>query len=304
MADARRFSDVTMKASHNTYDVNWPLTTMKSSGGWSFPVYEAGCRAVELDVGQYGGPDPGRQMQWSVQHGGDYNLHFRQLSQFLAELRGWSDATRDHDVVTIFMCLKGIVDRGPFPELLDRYVAQFLCGNDLDRLYRPADLLAKSGAGDLRAAARKKGWPTLDEMRGRFLLVMTGFHASLAHYAESPKDRLGFACIDCTDDEVSPAKYIDGKPNQLFLNYHLFGDHRKTWVSCVQGLPGRPVGALPRLPGPGRLVGRGRRRRHPHAGHRQHPPSLARSVRSRTGRKGRQGVTVGQPALSVRKTTV
>lgn len=115
MADARRFSDVTMKASHNTYDINWPLASMKTSGGWAFPVYEAGCRAVELDIGQYGGPDPGRQMQWSVQHGGDFNLHNRQLSQFLAELRGWSDANRDHDVVTIFICLKGIVDRGPFP---------------------------------------------------------------------------------------------------------------------------------------------------------------------------------------------
>jgi hypothetical protein len=234
MGDARRFSDVTMKASHNTYDINWPLATMTSSGGWSFPVYEAGCRAVELDIGQYGGPDPGRQMQWSVQHGGDFVLHNRQLSQFLAELRGWSEATPDHDVVTIFMCLKGIVDRGPFPELLDRYIAQFLCGNDLDRLYRPADLLARSGAGDLREAARKKGWATLDALRGRFLVVMTGFHQSLAHYAASPKDRIGFACIDCTEDEKPPGFYIDGKPNQLFLNYHLFGDHRKAWVPAFK----------------------------------------------------------------------
>lgn len=240
MADARRFSDVTMKASHNTYDINWPLVSMKASGGWTFPVYEAGCRAVELDIGQYGGPDPGRQMQWSVQHGGDYRLHNRQLSQFLAELRGWSDANRDHDVVTIFICLKGIVDRGPFPDLLDRYLAQFLCGNDLDRLYRPADLLSGSGQSDLRAAAKKKGWATLDEVRGRFLLVMTGFHASLAHYAAVPKDRLGFACIDCTDDEVSPAQYIDGKPNQLFLNYHLFGDHRKTWVPACKAFRDDP----------------------------------------------------------------
>ena len=77
-------------------------------------------------------------------------------------------------------------------------------------------------------------------MRGRFLLVMTGFHASLAHYAASPKDRLGFACIDCTDDEVSPAKYIDGKPNQLFLNYHLFGDHRKTWVPACKAFRDDP----------------------------------------------------------------
>ncbi len=230
MTGGRRYHQVAMKASHNTFSIDAPLTSLTPEGTWQFPVYDAGCRAIELDVAQYGGPGPGRFMQWSVQHDDRFKLHNRQLSQFLAELRGWSGANRTHDVVTILICLKGVASLDAFPGQLDTYVAQFLGADDLDCLYRPADLLDGSGATDLRGAARGKGWPTLEALRGRFMLVMSGEPAMLNAYAAAPERRLGFACADCDDDRVSPPEYVASRPNQLFLNYHLFGDHRAQWV--------------------------------------------------------------------------
>jgi hypothetical protein len=228
-----------MKASHNTFQVDAPLTTLLPAGGWSFPVYDtSNCRAIELDIAQYGGAGPGRHMQWSVQHDGTYDLHNRQLSQFLAELRGWSLANPGHDVVTVLLCLKGVADLGGFAAELDTYVGEFLCGGDLSRLYLPRELL--DGSPDLRTAARERGWPTLAGLRGRFLLVMTGDESFLDTYAAAPAIRLGFACVDCADDERPPAEYIAGKPNQLFLNYHLFGDHRSRWAPNLSAVRADP----------------------------------------------------------------
>ena len=218
-----------MKASHNTFEIDAPLATITPEGGWRFPVYDAGCRAIELDIAQYGGPGPGRFMQWSVQHDDRFRLHNRQLSQFLAELGGWSRANPEHDVVTVLVCLKGVATVEDFPDQLDTYVAHFLGADESTAVFRPGDLLEGTDAGDLRTAARRKGWPSLDELRGRFVLVMTGEPHMLAAYAASPQRRLGFACVDCDDDRVAPAEYVADRPNQLFLNYHLFGDHRAQW---------------------------------------------------------------------------
>lgn len=230
-SESRAYNDVEMKASHNTFQIAWPLTTLRAEGGWEFPVYDRGCRAVELDVAQYAGPAPGNYMQWSVQHDEDYSLHNRQLSQFLAELRAWSEATPGHDVLTVLVCLKHVADHAGFPAQLDAYVDAFLDGPGRPRLYTPGDLLARApGAADLRTAARREGWPTLSELRGRFVVMLTGDEASLQSYAAAPAGRMGFACVDCPDDEVPPARYVDGRPNQLFLNYHLYGDHRATWA--------------------------------------------------------------------------
>lgn len=231
MPDTRRYHEVAMKASHNTFEIDAPLTSLTPTGDWRFPVYDAGCRAIELDVAQYGGPGPGRFMQWSVQHDDRYELHNRQLSQFLAELRGWSRANPGHDVVTVLVCLKGVASRLGFPGQLDTYLAHFLGDHDgnVDWLYRPGDLLDGTDAADLRSAAHRKGWPALEELRGRFLLVMTGEPEMLAAYAAEPARRLGFACVDCDDDRVPPSEYVASRPNQLFLNYHLFGDHRRQW---------------------------------------------------------------------------
>ncbi len=228
MPDIRRYHEVAMKASHNTFEIDAPLTSLTPAGDWRFPVYDAGCRAIELDVAQYGGAGPGRFMQWSVQHDDRYELHNRQLSQFLAELRGWSRANRGHDVVTILVCLKGVASLDGFPDQLDTYIAHFL--GDADCLFRPVDLLDGTGAPDLRSASRQKGWPTLEELRGRFVLIMTGEPEMLGAYAEDPGRRLGFACVDCDDDRVPPSEYVASRPNQLFLNYHLFGDHRGQWL--------------------------------------------------------------------------
>jgi hypothetical protein len=88
------------------------------------------------------------------------------LAGCLADIRAWHDAHPGHRPIQLKIELKdGFADnlgRGPdeFDALVDRYLG--------DAVYRPADLAA--GHGTLDAAARAGGFPTRDELAGRFLV--------------------------------------------------------------------------------------------------------------------------------------
>jgi len=134
--------------------------------------------------------------------------------------------------VTVLVCLKGIQDSENFPSQLDRYIDQYLNGGQRDILYTPSDLLSGTTATSLRGAALLKGWPSLDMLAGKFIIVMTG--EGLEGYTNDVRSRLGFSSVDCGDDKKGPATYLPGKRNQLFLNYHLYGGDANIWVPNLQ----------------------------------------------------------------------
>jgi hypothetical protein len=225
-----RYNEVSMKASHNTYQVEEPLVQLSGDGSsCSCHVIEQyRCRSIEIDVNQ--SPDG---TQWSVEHGGsDYQLHDRQLSQFLNELRVWSQLNSGHDVITLLLCIKGVADPINFPEQLDSYVTRFMGignGTNSPKIFTPAMLMADN-TNNIADGARTNGWPTLAALAGTFVVMLSGGNNDLATYAASPGQRLGFADIGFDQDGRNDTTPPTAQPNQVFVNYNLFTDDALVWT--------------------------------------------------------------------------
>ena len=112
-----------------------------------------------------------------------------QLVEYLRHLRMWSRFEARHDVITISLDLKAQArNRRQFPRWLDATIEEFL---GRDRLFTPAELMGS--ASSLVAGAMASGWPTLEELRGHFILVLSGDEPTKASYAGSGRNRLCFA---------------------------------------------------------------------------------------------------------------
>jgi Phosphoinositide phospholipase C, Ca2+-dependent len=222
--DALPYCDVSFKCAHNSYQRD---ETIIEQIQWD-PArpWEAGCRGVELDISQSSAGN-----DWSVGHKKSYDRNYRQLSQFLNELRVWSEKTPGHDVITLHLDLKHVTPG--FPPRLDEYVADYLGVGKMTALYTPGELMGTSPT--LSAGAQANGWPTLGALRGKFLVCVTGDRTAKATYAAmEPKARLCFADKDCGQDEEPRAD------DRVFFNYHLFSAKWKTWAPIFREAAGKP----------------------------------------------------------------
>lgn len=208
------YNTVSFKASHNSYDRD---ETLVEQLHWdSEDPWQGGCRGVELDINQSKDGN-----QWSVGHVGGYSTKERQLSQFLNELRVWSIRNPGHDVVTLYLDLKEV--HAGFADKLDAYVADYL-----DRpVYRPVELMRNEPS--VPAGAAKYGWPTLNQLRGKFIVVLSGDGDAKATYAaDRPRERLCFADRDRNADQVPESD------SRVFFNYHLYSADRNTWTPVFE----------------------------------------------------------------------
>lgn len=185
-----RYNEVSLKAAHNSYQRDEILVDQLA---WSSAQpFQAGCRALELDISQSCSGNA-----WSVGHDPGYERNFRQLSQFLNELSVWSRNNRMHDVITIHLDLKQVeVD---FMQKLDNYIRDHLHIGVVTTVYRPGELM---GQELTLPAGAENGWPTLDQLRGKFIFCVTGNGNAKDWYARSdPRNRLCFADKDISDSD-------------------------------------------------------------------------------------------------------
>jgi hypothetical protein len=218
------YNQVSFKASHNSYDRD---ETLVQQLAWDpAKPWQGGCRGLELDINQSSSGN-----QWSVGHVGGYSSKERQLSQFLNELRVWSQSNPGHDVVTLYLDLKNVHDG--FASGLDQYVSQYL-GRPI---YRPVDLMGRQSS--VPEGARVNGWPALSQLRERFLVVLSGDKAAKAAYAaDDPRARLCFADKDCGASEVPSST------DRVFFNYHLYSADKKKWTPVFQGQATNPASII------------------------------------------------------------
>lgn len=216
-----RYNQVSFKASHNSYDRDETLVEQlhwNSSQPW-----QGGCRGLELDINQSSSGN-----QWSVGHVGGYSSNERQLSQFLNELRVWSEGDPDHDVVTLYLDLKEV--HAGFEDGLDSYVRQYL-GRPI---YRPVDLMGSQPT--LADGARVNGWPTLNGLRGKFIVVISGDSDAKTAYADkNPRERLCFADKDRDQDEAPSSS------TRVFFNYHVWEADEDEWGPVFRGQVNNPA---------------------------------------------------------------
>ncbi len=212
------YNEVSMKASHNSYQRDERLIDQIV---WNDEVYyNNGCRSIELDISQ-----SCCNNDWSVGHKYEYDIHYRQLSQFLSELSVWSRNNPGHDVITVFLDLKH-VENG-FPEALDLYIRDHLDIGLGSEVFTPGELMGVESS--LRIGALANGWPTLGELKGKFIICLTGDKNAKSFYARtSPSVRLCFADMDADPGSVPDSEY------HVFFNFHLYTDEMKKWKPVLR----------------------------------------------------------------------
>jgi hypothetical protein len=110
---------------------------------------------------------------WYVKHKpqqrGNKNTVGGSFRDCLLEIKTWSDANPEHDVITIFIDKKQawIREKGKGPADLDHLLLSVFSKNDI---FTPADLLQDKAS--LKEAALTN-WPPLDSLKGKFVFVIT-----------------------------------------------------------------------------------------------------------------------------------
>ncbi|HMG49360.1 MAG TPA: Ca2+-dependent phosphoinositide-specific phospholipase C [Inquilinus sp.] len=152
---------------HNTYE--------KTSFARLTDALDRGNQAVELDVyDDYLLPvkhDPGNSINLNNCRGGAGGF----LRDCLVDIRAWSDAHPGHLPITLQLDLKpGDLVLGGWDATaktaLDSTVAQELGS----KVYQPEALRAFTGYASLREGVYRAGWPSIDALRGRVIVLMMG----------------------------------------------------------------------------------------------------------------------------------
>lgn len=137
---------------------------------------DAGHRVIELDVYDQGNlvvkHNPGDSNTGNNCRGGAGGT----LRDCLRDIRQWNDAHTQNRPLVVQLDLKTddlIGGWGSYwQEQLNVAVLAELNANG--RLYKPNDLYVWSGASSIRQGVAQKGWPTINELRGKIIVLMMG----------------------------------------------------------------------------------------------------------------------------------
>ncbi len=125
--------------------------------------------------------------------------HYPHLSDGLADIQKINSTNPDHDVITLHIDIKDMLDseKGLGPEDLDRILSEKLG----DSLYTPEDLINNSEANTLAEAYQDKGLPDLDKLEGKVIIVLTGGDEELLSYSQANDNPIAFVSANPNFDE-------------------------------------------------------------------------------------------------------
>jgi len=179
------YGDVQQKSSHNSYQRDESILEQFANQNIT---------SFELDI--HNG-DPGLNLSGEnyAENGDFYVYHdssvnfgnmgsesrYPHLSNGLADIFNINYQNPNHDVITLHIDVKDVLDSdvGLGPEDLDRRLRLQLG----DMLYTPDSLMSATGADTLAGAFNANGgMPSLNELEGRVMIVLTGKPDELASY--------------------------------------------------------------------------------------------------------------------------
>ncbi len=205
-----RYNEVRQTSSHNAFQ--------RSEGIYDQVLYWR-IRSLEIDLHRGKPFRNALKNDWYVYHVAwiDPDTSVDRFSGFLQICKGIQQAVPQHEVITLFLDMKDpFHKRASAPQsaaVLDRLLVDVL---GKDHLYRPQDLLAREpGVDSLQEAVAAQGWPKLAELRGRFLIVLTGAASDLATYADAG-DANGRVAFLSTN--ISKAGQVPGEGHIVFYN--------------------------------------------------------------------------------------
>jgi hypothetical protein len=196
-----RYNDIQQKSGHDSYDRAQSLLDQ---------LNRFNLRSLEIDIHETKGATPALDDDWFVYHAsldalGDKVPPGRQcdrLSDCLAKLRKFHDASPSHEVVTVWLD----VFMFPEPELLSRAIERQI---PRSLIWSPKELLAgcPAAGNSLRKAVKTCGWPSISALQGKFIFVLTGSRDDvrdnyLNYYVtdgREPHKRLAFVAPEIRD---------------------------------------------------------------------------------------------------------
>jgi len=195
------YNQVAQKASHNSYQRKEDMVTQ---------LKDFRIRTIEFDAHSKSAPAG----DWLVYHNlKDDSTNCRLLTECYSKVLAFHKSEPDHEVVTIFFDVDGFNEKGhsksDFYALIER---SFPKGS----IVKPADLMAAcASATTLQESVTRPGcgWPKLQDLRGKFIFVVTGA-------PETPR-KLGYdirkdpVFISCP--EIKP-KMMTSVPDMVFFN--------------------------------------------------------------------------------------
>ena len=205
-----RYNEVRQTSSHNAFQT--------TAGIYDQVVYWR-IRSLEVDLHRGKPFRDALKRDWYVYHVAvfDPDTTVDRFSGFLQICSGIQRAIPRHEVITVFLDIKDpfhkTASASQSAAVLDELLVDAL---GEDHLYRPRDLLAREpGAASLQAAVAAQGWPTLDSLRGKFLIVLTGGETEMATYANSgtANGRVAFLAA-----RVSHPSDVPAEPHLVFYN--------------------------------------------------------------------------------------
>lgn len=156
-----RYNEIVQKGSHNSYD--------RSEGVYDQMIYWR-LRSIEFDLHNAG---PG---EWNVYHNVDSGSNVHTFEAALELCLGFHQSATEHEIVTVFMDIKTAFNSSHTPDQLDATMQRVLGS----RIFGAPDLMAYNpGATNLRDAVENGAWPTLQELRGKFIFVLTTGNAAV-----------------------------------------------------------------------------------------------------------------------------
>ena len=221
------YDRVAFKASHNSYQRDEDLHVQLV---WDAArPWQSGCRGLELDVTRHSDSSAGTHLSYfQISH--DKGGSGPPLGAYLGYLLSFHANHPNHDPVFLTVDVKSESgSRAKFPKEIDSYLREWF---DASLIWTPADMLARSRASrDLCAAVARAGWPSVGELRGKFLFCLSGNKDWKRVYADdNPKQRLCFADRDVSDDDPNVAACTG---NRAIVNMHLFTADHGVWSVTI-----------------------------------------------------------------------
>ena len=234
-----RYNEVRQIHSHNSYDARGFLPGGPFLKAGLLEQANSGVRSFEFDIHKE--QDAGFGLidyphsDWGIYHyvgigaGGN---HVGMLSEALRKLKRWHNRHPNHSVIAVWLQVAGLPGEdgwetgGHKPVDLDNNRLAPDMGN---LLYTPLDLKRNSPDNlSLQTVIHRRGWPTLGDLRGKFIIVLHGDDKHLNGYLHDVKNyrggfkgnsayRSGPKCCFVAP-EINSAAAIRYKRNCVFFN--------------------------------------------------------------------------------------
>lgn len=194
-------------------------------------------RVVELDVHASNNPTT---WNWSVRHtsfplwcSGNCNNCGAGNQPFgicIDEIKRWHNNNPNHDVIILFIDLKSNwnYSKGQTPADLDQRLLSLVPNPDM--IYKPRDLLgngSSSNSNNMRLAAQQNNWPSMGDLTGKLMFVLTGDGDRVSEYiANRSLGAMAFSAADVENvsDVANVAGIWPGLKNDVVFYNNNFSD--------------------------------------------------------------------------------